>query len=669
MEPGTTVRERGAPAAEAPIVFEPSPLERLRARGRMRHGIALLGPAFVAAVAYVDPGNFATNIAGGAQYGYLLLWVILAANLMAMLIQYLSAKVGVATGRSLPELCREHFPRRVSFGLWIQAELIAMATDLAEFVGAAIALNLLFGVPLFASGLITAVVVLRDPRPPDARVPPVRDDDHRPAGDRPARLRLESFCTRAADASGVASGFVPGFADTESILLATGILGATVMPHVIYLHSALTQNRILPWNDGERRQLLRFERLDVGLAMGIAGLVNISMLVVAAALFHGVVDVDSIEEAHAGFESQLGTGAAVAFGVALLASGLSSSSVGTYAGQVVMQGFIRRSIPLMVRRLVTMLPALVVLAIGLDPTQVAGGQPGGAVFRHPVRARPAGAAHAPAGHHGSVRECPRHDGRGERRGRPDHRAQRVPGDQDVRGLSRCPGSLRPMPLADDFQALVDALPPDWTQLEADLRIDDEDRYIEAATLLSQVNAMPYSHHDWHWRLRSAREFGHAAAPETVRGTLALLDDQGITGDAGPARGPLRARGGHADVGPAGVGAPGVRPPPRAVAPRWRASRSSAPTCCSARSSAALSRPRAMRSWPRRDPADLQVVDLTVDADERLGEARIGELPTLAFYSHVEVDVRQKAEAAGVDRVVPRSRMARETVPLVESMLA
>ena len=237
-----------------------------------------------------------------------------------------------------------------------------------------------------------------------------------------------------ADAGGVASGFVPGFADTESILLATGILGATVMPHVIYLHSALTQNRIRPWNDRERRQLLRFERLDVGLAMGIAGLVNISMLVVAAALFHGVADVDSIEEAHAGFEAQLGSGAAVAFGIALLASGLSSSSVGTYAGQVVMQGFIRRSIPLMVRRLVTMTPALVVLAIGLDPTKSLVASQVVLSFGIPFALVPLVLLTRRPDIMGVVRQRSRHDGGGQRGGRPDHRAQPVPRGQDVRGL-------------------------------------------------------------------------------------------------------------------------------------------------------------------------------------------------------------------------------------------
>ncbi len=358
-----------AQAADALALPAPSALQRQRERGRLRYRLALLGPAFVASVAYVDPGNFATNISGGAKYGYLLLWVIVAANLMAMLIQYLSAKVGIATGRNLPELCRERFPRPAAWGLWVQAELIAMATDLAEFVGAAIALNLLFGVPLFVSGLITAVVAFG--------ILALQARGYR---------RFETAITGllgvillgflyntlkvGPDASGVLSGLVPGFSGTESILLATGILGATVMPHVIYLHSALTQDRIRPRDDAERRELLRFQRIDVVIAMGIAGVVNMAMLTIAAALFHGSgLQVESIEEAHAGFTALVGSGAALAFGLALLASGLASSSVGTYAGQVVMQGFIARTIPLAVRRLVTMLPALVVLAIGLDPTR------------------------------------------------------------------------------------------------------------------------------------------------------------------------------------------------------------------------------------------------------------------------------------------------------------
>jgi manganese transport protein len=349
---------------------EPSQLEELRSRGRMRGTLALLGPAFVACVAYVDPGNFATNIAGGAQYGYLLLWVLLAANLMAMLIQNLSGKIGIATGRNLPELCREHFPRPVAWGLWVQAELIAMATDLAEFVGAAIALNLLFGVPLFPAGLMTAVIAFG--------ILALQGAGYRRFEAVIAGLLgliilgfLYDTLQIGFDAGDAAKGFIPGFAGTDSILLATGILGATVMPHVIYLHSALTQNRVRPRDDHERRALLRFQRLDVTLAMGIAGLVNMSMLIIAASLFNqsGLTELDSIEEAHTQFGLLVGGGTALAFALALLASGFASSSVGTYAGQVVMQGFIARTIPLTLRRLVTMTPALIVLGIGLDPSR------------------------------------------------------------------------------------------------------------------------------------------------------------------------------------------------------------------------------------------------------------------------------------------------------------
>jgi manganese transport protein len=295
--------------------------------------------------------------------------VILAANLMAMLIQSLSAKVGVATGKNLPELCRERFPRPVSWGLWVQAELIAMATDLAEFIGAAIALNLLFGVPLFASGLMTAVVAFgilalqgRGYRRFEVAIVGL------------LALILLGFLydtlSVAHDVGGIAGGFIPGFAGTDSILLATGILGATVMPHVIYLHSALTQDRIPARDDGERRSLVRFGRADVLIAMGIAGLINMAMLIVAGSLFHGQASgIESIEGAYHGFQTLAGAGTALAFALALLASGFASSSVGTYAGQVVMQGFIARTIPLVLRRLVTMAPALIVLAIGLDPSR------------------------------------------------------------------------------------------------------------------------------------------------------------------------------------------------------------------------------------------------------------------------------------------------------------
>jgi manganese transport protein len=329
----------------------------------------MLGPAFVAAVAYIDPGNFATNIAGGAKYGFLLVWVIIAANLMAMLVQYLSAKVGVATGRSLPELCRDAFPRPVTWGLWVQAEIIAIATDLAEFVGAAIALNLLFGVPPFAAGLMTAVVAFG--------ILALQTRGYRRFELAIAALLGIVLLGFAYDLSHVnvdggefAGGLIPGFEGTNSILLAVGILGATVMPHVVYLHSALTQSRIKPENDDERRELMRFQRVDVMIAMGLAGIINLTMLVVAAELFHdaGKTSIDSIEGAHAGLNTLLGGGAALAFAVALLASGLSSSSVGTYAGQVVMQGFINFRIPLFLRRAITMIPALVVLALGLDAT-------------------------------------------------------------------------------------------------------------------------------------------------------------------------------------------------------------------------------------------------------------------------------------------------------------
>ncbi len=346
-----------------------SPLRQIRARGRVRGTLALLGPAFVASVAYIDPGNFATNFAAGAQFGYRLTWVILLANLMAMLVQYLSAKLGVATGLNLPELCRLHLGRRWSLGLWAQAELVAMATDLAEFVGAGIALNLLFGVPLFIAGLLTAVVAFvilaleqRNYRNFELAIVALL-----------GIVLLGFLCDVlrvGPDLSQAAAGVIPSFHGTDSVLLGVGIIGATVMPHVIYLHSALTKQRIVCRDDAEKREVLRFQRLDVITAMTLAGLINLSMLFVAAALFNktGHTNVDSIQAAHAGLGQLVGGGAALAFVFALLASGLSSSSVGTYAGQVVMQGFIQRRIPLYLRRAVTMAPSLIVLGLGLSPT-------------------------------------------------------------------------------------------------------------------------------------------------------------------------------------------------------------------------------------------------------------------------------------------------------------
>jgi manganese transport protein len=334
---------------------------------RARRAFPLLGPAFVASIAYVDPGNFATNVVGGATYGYLLAWVVVSANGMAMLIQYLSAKLGIATGKSLPELCREHFSRPVSWLLWIQAELVCVATDLAEFVGAALALNLLFGIPGLHAGLITAVVsfaiLALQPRH-------VRRFEAVIVGFLAVILVGFLYQTLAVglDPGEVAWGLMPRLANAETVLFATGIVGATVMPHCIYLHSALTPSRVQDDPDEPRRRLvLGIQRYDVVLAMGLAGLVNLAMLVVAASVFHGgSIDVRSLPAAHAGLATTAGTGAALAFALALLASGIASSSVGTYAGQIVMQGFLQRTIPLFLRRFVTMAPALVVLGLGLD---------------------------------------------------------------------------------------------------------------------------------------------------------------------------------------------------------------------------------------------------------------------------------------------------------------
>ncbi len=331
-----------------------------------------LGPAFIAAVAYVDPGNFATNMAGGAQFGYLLLWVVLVANLMAMLIQSMSAKLGIATGMNLPEVCRDRFSRPVTFLLWIQAELIAMATDIAEFVGAAIGINLITGLPLFPAALLTGVASFlilglqsRGFRKLEVVIAAF-------VGVIVIAFGFQVFVAQPS-ATGIAHGmFVPGFDGTESVLLAVGILGATVMPHVIYLHSALTQRRIVGATPEARRKIFRFELVDLVIAMSIAGLINMSMLITAAAVFHtrGLDDVgDDLGAVYDGLDRYLGTSAAIMFGVALLASGLSSSSVGTMAGQVVMQGFIRRQIPLTLRRAITMVPALLIIAVGVNPSK------------------------------------------------------------------------------------------------------------------------------------------------------------------------------------------------------------------------------------------------------------------------------------------------------------
>ena len=330
--------------------------------------LALLGPAFVAAVAYIDPGNFATNITAGSPFGYLLIWVLVASNLMAMLIQYLSAKAGIATGKSLPELCRDQFPKPVTRGLWLQAELVAIATDLAEVLGGAIALRLLFDLPLLAGGVITAVVAFallglqtRGARPFEVAITGM------------LLVVLVGFgyslVVGGVDVGAAAAGLVPRFEGTETVLLATGMLGATVMPHVIYLHGALTKDRYARSTEQERLALLRSQRVDVVSAMAIAGLINLAMLCVAAQSLSSLpVPVDTIEGAYEGLAVTLGPTAALLFGLALLASGFAASGVGTYSGQVVMQGFLRRRIPLVVRRLVTLAPALLVIAAGVDTT-------------------------------------------------------------------------------------------------------------------------------------------------------------------------------------------------------------------------------------------------------------------------------------------------------------
>jgi len=362
----TPVEALAIEAREAGI----TPLEALLRRGRLRATLMMLGPAFVAAIAYVDPGNFATNVQGGAKFGYLLLWVVLAANVMAMLIQYLSAKLGIVTDRNLPELVHDHYPRPVRWGLWIQAEIMAMSTDIAEFLGAALGLNLLFHVPLVPAGLLTGVIAFAI----------LELQRH---GFRRFELAITGLLgiiflgflyetlKIGPSSSGVAGGLVPHLHGSQSLYLAVGIIGATVMPHAIYLHSALTKGRMPAHDDAERARVLRFERLDVIVALSLAGLVNMAMLAVAAKLFHnrpGYEGISTIQGAHAGFAHLVGGTAALAFAVALLSSGASSSSVGTYAGQVVMAGFVGLRIPLLLRRAITMVPAIVVLAVGVSPT-------------------------------------------------------------------------------------------------------------------------------------------------------------------------------------------------------------------------------------------------------------------------------------------------------------
>jgi len=341
-------------------------------RRGVRAVLPFLGPAFIASIAYIDPGNFATNMACGSEFGYTLLWVVLAANLTAMVVQSMSAKLGIATGRSLPEVCRDRFSPRVVVLLWLQAEAVAMATDLAEFVGAALGMNLIFGLSLWLCGVITGLAAfailgmqMRGFRRLEATITAL------------VAVVVIAFGLEVLRSSPVFGGvvhglFVPTFSGGGSALLAVGIVGATVMPHVIYLHSALTQRRIVGASDSARRKIFRFEIVDIAIAMGIAGAINLAMLAMAAAVFHarGLTGAGGdFGQVYRGLNRYVGAHSGQVFGIALLASGVASSCVGTMAGQVVMQGFIQRQIPILLRRAITMIPALVLIGVGFDPTR------------------------------------------------------------------------------------------------------------------------------------------------------------------------------------------------------------------------------------------------------------------------------------------------------------
>lgn len=333
--------------------------------------LPFLGPAFIAAVAYIDPGNYATNIQSGSEFGYKLLWVVVLANLMAMLIQNMSAKLGIATGRNLPELCKEHFPKWLSITLWVFSEIAAMATDLAEFLGATLGLNLLFHIPMLPATILTGIatyLILMMER----------------FGFRPlerligvlviligACYVIETVFSHPSLGQIAYHSFVPWVGNSDSILLVVGVIGATVMPHVVYLHSGLTQSRIVPKDDIEKKKIYGFSTKEIIIAMSMAGLINLSMMYMAASVFHGTghTNIADIQSAYKTLTPLLGSASAAVFLVSLLASGFSSSAVGTMAGQVIMQGFVGFTIPVWIRRVVTMLPTVIIVALGVDPTQ------------------------------------------------------------------------------------------------------------------------------------------------------------------------------------------------------------------------------------------------------------------------------------------------------------
>ena len=332
--------------------------------------LPFIGPAFIASIAYVDPGNFATNIQSGARFGYKMLWVIVLANLMAMLLQNMSGKLGIATGRNLPEVCKEYFPKWLTIIMWVVSELAAMATDLAEFLGATLALNLLAGIPMLYAviivGIVTYFILLLEK-----------------FGFRPLEKFIAAFAMLIGlcylvetvlskpDIGQIAyHSVVPWLGNKESIMLAVGVIGATVMPHAIYLHSSLTQRRIIPRNDVEKIKIQKYSTAEILIAMSLAGFVNLAMMYMAASVFHasGKSDIADLTTAYHTLTPLLGSAAAAVFLISLLASGISSSVVGTMAGQVIMQGFVGFTIPVWIRRLVTMLPSVIIVAIGVDPT-------------------------------------------------------------------------------------------------------------------------------------------------------------------------------------------------------------------------------------------------------------------------------------------------------------
>ena len=408
--------------------------------GKMRWHSPLLfaGPAVIASIAYMDPGNFATNIQAGAKYGYALLWVVLMANVIAMLFQALSAKLGIVTGRNLAEMCRDHFPQPVVYALWIVSEVAAMATDLAEFLGGAIGLSLLLHIPLVAGMGVTAVLTYgilmfeaRGFRPVEIII-----------GALVAAIALcylaEMFIAPVDWGAAAIGSVVPQLPDAGALTIAVGIVGATIMPHAVFLHSGLTQNRAPARNDGERRQLLRFSNIEVMIALAVAGLVNMAMVVMAASAFHeGHSDVAEIETAYSTLTPLLGAAASGVFLTALLASGLSSSAVGTMAGQMIMQGFVGFRIPVIVRRLVTMIPAFIFVWLGVNSTNAL-------VFSQVVLslALPAPVialldVHATQRHHGRVRQQPADEHRRGRRNHCDPHAERHPAHANFwRGHSR-----------------------------------------------------------------------------------------------------------------------------------------------------------------------------------------------------------------------------------------